>query len=122
MKTCVVKNCLFSPCPGPDTCKFRQEPLGVSPERQKELSEDCDKGTIHPFYCGTQSIDWRISNCDKCTKGIDNPKPGEFLCEIDYCISYACIADGTISEAMAKRMGYAREHYGWKCPERRIKI
>lgn len=101
--TCAVKNCLLGSCkPG---CPYFHRPLGVSEERQRELSKACDEGQVRPFYCGTQSMDWRTANCDRCAKMPTEVKPGEFLCEIDFCISYAAIASGTIPKEIADRMG-----------------
>jgi len=113
---CAVKNCLLGEC-RPD-CQFRHDQPGqISPERQVELSKACDAGKVRPFYCGTQSIDWRSANCDRCSKMPKDVKPGEFACEIDYCISYAAIAGGTIPEDIARRMKYDPARQSWKCGE-----
>lgn len=115
MSACAVKNCLLGECkPG---CQFFHREPGISPERQRELSAACDKGDVRPFYCGTQGMDWRASNCDRCSKMPAEIKPGVFTCEIDYCISYAAIAGGAIPEEIAKRIGYYGEKISWKCGE-----
>jgi len=117
MIKCVCEPCLLGPCPG-TSCKFYKAPEHVSEERLKELSAECEKGTIRPFYCGTQYMDWESKNCGHCRKSA--PADAQhFTCELEYCLSYACFGAGTVSEGIAARIGYnpATEVYLFKCRE-----
>lgn len=75
-----------------------------------------DEKTIRPFYCGTQYADWKDRNCDRCSKR--NWKDIDKTCELDRDLSHASIADGKISEKIAKRIGFTKWFYLWDCPER----
>lgn len=75
---------------------------------------------VRPFHCGSQYMDWLDRNCDRCTKGYDHERQ-ESHCEIEEAMSFACIDDGCISTALARRCGITEEtrtHYTWDCPER----
>ena len=77
-----------------------------------------------PFSCGTQGGDWRSANCDRCTKSWENNGGPEGSnahgpCEIDNALADAFMDDGSVSENIARRMGYL-DHKGrfqWMCPE-----
>jgi len=77
--------------------------------------------SIHPFSSGSQHGDWRASNCDRCTKYTHNPN--ESKCEIDKAILKAQFGNGTVSDEIAKRMGYYDNNgkdgfsYVWMCNE-----
>lgn len=70
----------------------------------------------HPFSNGTQYMDWEASNCASCSKSRDE---WPLACDLQEALGLACIGDGTISEEIARRVGYLdnRERFGWPCPE-----
>ncbi len=66
---------------------------------------------IRLFSNGEEYLTWRHNNCSKCVKEPD--------CPLEYAISSACVLDGTISPAIAGRLGVpddGRER--WWCRER----
>jgi len=76
--------------------------------------------SIRPFSCGTQYLDWSASNCVTCKKsGMAPPQ-----CDIERALISGCFGDGTVTESIAKRMGWVKGpafHYIWECPEREPK-
>jgi hypothetical protein len=79
-----------------------------------------DANKVHPFHSGSQYMDWRYRNCERCTKSYDNnglkhPSP----CDIDNAISMACIGSGKVSKNIAQRMGAIGNEcaLSWDCPE-----
>lgn len=40
-----------------------------------------------------------------------------FDCDIEQALADASLADGTVSEDQAKRLGYDKEKYVWPCTE-----
>jgi len=74
-----------------------------------EETQMCER--IHPFFNGTAYGDWEESNCCRCEKYEQ--------CEIYSALGEARLTDGTVCEAMARRMGYFTrgEHTNWACPE-----
>jgi hypothetical protein len=72
-----------------------------------------------PFSNGGQFMDWCASNCDRCVKSFNDG--GE--CDIEEALFIASIDDGTVSEDIARRMGYLKPDgttsgaYGWPCTE-----
>lgn len=73
---------------------------------------------FRPFSNGTQYLDWETSNCSRCTKTLER-HDGYFICSIEAALNAAMFDDGTISESIAKRMGYLnnRDAYSWPCGE-----
>jgi len=72
------------------------------------------KGII-PFSNGSSFMDWQCLNCDSCKKfNEDDP---EKSCEIDYALAIGSIGDGTISEDIAKRMGFSEGYAPRVCGE-----
>lgn len=72
-----------------------------------------------PFSNGSQFSDWRHANCWRCAKQFDEAAD-EYRCEIEQALDVACWDDGTVSEDIARRMGYLAAgscSYGWMCPE-----
>ena len=82
---------------------------------------------IIPFSCGSQYLDWQVSNCGRCKKAasLEDVKADKFTCEIERAIGVACISDGTVSAEIAQRMGYIDNNppktkefsYLWQCGE-----
>ena len=69
-----------------------------------------------PFFCGTQYLDWKARNCERCAKW-DAEKAGS--CEIDSAIGAALFGNGTFTDETAARMGYTDcRALTWDCPER----
>ncbi len=71
----------------------------------------------YPFHCGTQFADWEESNCCQCRK---NAEPDKMpTCPIQYALIAAMFDDGSVSDEIAERMGYAENkgHYNWRCKE-----
>lgn len=74
----------------------------------------------HPFSSGTQYADWEANNCELCRKGVGYGfAPMEWRCVLQKAISFAAVDDGTVSEEVARRMGYLdnKGHHSWPCPE-----
>ena len=73
---------------------------------------------IRPFSNGTEYGDWQASNCERCKKAYF-PDEAETICEIFYALDMASFLDGTISEDIARRMGFLDhpESYVWPCGE-----
>lgn len=69
-----------------------------------------------PFSNGSQYCDWDSRNCCNCIK-YSTTDPDK--CEIQNALSEACFGDGTVTEDIAKRMGYMehKNSYNWRCPE-----
>lgn len=68
------------------------------------------KNRVSIFSNGSQYMDWMDRNCCECAKEV---------CEYQRAISVAAIDDGTISNEIAKRMGYTDPlEYTWDCPEK----
>ncbi|KKN74810.1 hypothetical protein LCGC14_0387030 [marine sediment metagenome] len=79
---------------------------------------------IRPFSNNSQWEDWYNANCCKCRKSIELIDPGGLSwppqCKIEEANVTASCITGTVSEAIAQRMGYL-EHsgcYNWQCNER----
>lgn len=76
---------------------------------------------IHPFFCGSQYLDWAERNCFRCSlhPGHEEPSDPE-MCEIDDAILSAQCGDGSVPESIAHRMGYIgnENQLTWDCPER----
>ena len=69
----------------------------------------------HPFYCGTQGMDWDNRNCDKCAKNnVDD-------CQILYALKdwFWGVTNG-VPDEIATRMGYDGNERAltWDCPEK----
>lgn len=90
-------------------------------ERKKmKTLQVIDQARARPFHCGSQAADWTCSNCDRCKK--QSPRDAAFdemTCEIERAIGEAYMSDGTVSQEMAKRMGYdgSPTSYLWQCGE-----
>ena len=73
---------------------------------------------VRPFSSGSQFIDWTAANCDRCTRGChrlsENAPPD---CPLELALFEACFDDGTITAAVAERIGYAAGEYCWQCGE-----
>ena len=70
----------------------------------------------YPFANGTQFLDWEGANCGQCWKST----PSASRCAIESALANAMRGDGSVTERIARRMGYLdhRIHYCWACPER----
>lgn len=81
---------------------------------------------VRPFCNGSQYGDWRDRNCFRCVKSYERmePKPTDGMgpCEIDNAVGLAYIGSGSVTPAIAKRMGWNHDKpfYGWDCPEREL--
>jgi hypothetical protein len=73
------------------------------------------KQGIRPFSNGTQLGAWRARNCRNC--GLWNPERFDGQCSIDEAIGLAYAGDGTVTEDVAQRMGYAEGLVTRDCPE-----
>jgi len=71
---------------------------------------------FRPFSNGTQFLDWEASNCERCTKF--NPD-GPSKCKLRHALLTAYWADGSVSERVAKGLGYLdnKGAYVWPCGE-----
>lgn len=60
-----------------------------------------------------------MHNCEQCRKGIDQiGAPGDWpTCEIEAALTEAYGLDGTVTEAIALRMGHSLTNYSWQCGE-----
>lgn len=67
---------------------------------------------IRPFSNGSEFTSWMSSNCYKCEK-YDTNDDGYSTCEIENGIAEGTI-DGTISQAIATRMGMVKTASGWE--------
>jgi len=65
---------------------------------------------VCPFYNSAHAGDW-TTQCEACKKRKD--------CEIFKALVHAYFTDGTVSEEIARRMGYYDniDRYLWICPE-----
>lgn len=75
---------------------------------------------VSPFHCGSQHADWVCANCDHCDKyDPERPVDDPDACDIDNALTVASLGDGTVSEEIARRMGYRSGTfvYNWPCPE-----
>lgn len=76
-----------------------------------------------PFSCGTQSLDWKSRNCDRCTKGYDYAAE-TWRCEIERSIDDGFMGDGKVPMETWRRMGGEVSHKDggfpltWDCLER----
>ncbi len=73
----------------------------------------------HPFSSGTQYLDWRRRNCDRCKKDYNFETHTE-NCDLEGAISFAAIDSGEIADNIAKRIGLPGNELSltWNCPER----
>lgn len=76
----------------------------------------------YPFSCGTQFMDWKDRNCDRCAKY--DYEDFTSSCEIDAAIFTASIEGDGVDATIAQRMGYLKADGSeraldltWKCPE-----
>jgi hypothetical protein len=74
--------------------------------------------TFRPFYCGTQSLDWKTWNCDNCQKGYDCTTK-TWRCDLEEKIDLAYFGDGSVTEDIARRMGCLGNEgkHNWRCGE-----
>lgn len=76
-----------------------------------------------PFYCGTQGADWELANCDNCKKGgrytDEKQMDWVWLCDIQKAKDEAYMGDGSVSNDIARRMGYddGANLHNWPCTE-----
>ena len=72
----------------------------------------------YPFHCGTQALDWQMSNCERCKKFEPN-KYQDSGCDIVDALNRAFFEDGSVTEEIAKRMGAIENKFAlvWMCPE-----
>lgn len=78
----------------------------------------------YPFSNGTQYMDWQESNCCTCAKYRPDETDEEKCCPIEYALSFAAIDDGSVTDEIARRMGYKPGppfYYVWECTEREPK-
>ena len=68
---------------------------------------------IKPFGSGSEYMDWRLNNCDKCAKDVVVTPEGSYItrCDIEEALSMGAII-GTIPKEIYDRMGTT-----WKCKE-----
>ncbi|MHB0967422.1 MAG: hypothetical protein ACYC36_13315 [Bellilinea sp.] len=76
-----------------------------------------DPARHYPFSSGTQFADWTENNCRRCKRYGTKPDPEK--CEIDFAFGDAFWGDGSVSEDIAKRMGYLDNQRSlvWRCNE-----
>lgn len=72
---------------------------------------------VWPFSCGTQRAEWIARNCCDCTK-YDGDDIRRSACDIDKALGEAFMTNGSVSEEIARRMGYSEGLNMWVCPER----
>lgn len=72
--------------------------------------------TVRPFSNGMQLGDWRARNCRNCGKF--NPERFDGQCDLDEAIGLAYAGEGTVTEEVAQRMGFAEGPVTWDCPEK----
>jgi hypothetical protein len=71
---------------------------------------------IRPFSTWSQDAAWMGRNCSRCGKC---PDVRSCTCEIFDALTVAYFTDGTVTPAMALRMGYPGPRAStWDCPER----
>lgn len=73
---------------------------------------------IKLFANGTQAMDWRALNCDRCVKSETNADAMPRRCGLELELTAAACGDGTIPAAAAERMGYDADGYVSDCAER----
>lgn len=67
-------------------------------------------------------MDWEERNCFRCRKSYDEDT-NQYRCDIDKALTVACVDDGSVSDDIARRMGYPAAgplSYTWDCPEREL--
>ena len=57
-----------------------------------------------PFSCGTEAMDWKDRNCDRCLKGYDE-NAREWRCDLERSIDEGAIGNGTVPLGTYRRMG-----------------
>ena len=65
---------------------------------------------FRPFSNGTEYMDWQNANCCRCSR-YHTDRHGEVvspICHLEKALSYACVADGTITAYIADRIGRER--------------
>jgi len=73
---------------------------------------------VQPFSDLTQWIWWESKNCDRCEKSPEDWNEYEPVpCPIENALMTANSGDWTVSEDIARRMGYREGAYFWPCPE-----
>ena len=71
---------------------------------------------VRPFHAGTQYLTWENANCCRCEKYSDDAS----ACDLMYALAVACLDDGTVSDDVARRIGYIEGppfYYCWMCSE-----
>jgi hypothetical protein len=75
---------------------------------------------LRPFSSGFEHRAWTERNCAICPIAYDTDKR-EWRCTLEAALDLASITDGTITRAIADRMGYndaTMFQLGWPCQER----
>lgn len=72
---------------------------------------------VYPFHCGTQIMDWKYNNCEKCQKGYDN-KACKWMCPLEEGMDKCYMGDGSYPLDLAKQIGMPEDCtvYLWRCP------
>ena len=73
---------------------------------------------VYPFHCGSQIMDWKLNNCEKCKKGYDE-KASKWLCKLEEGMDGCYMGDGSYPPELAKQIGTPDDCmvYLWRCPE-----
>lgn len=76
------------------------------------MGSECRR--IIPFKNAIHYVDWQFLNCHRCAKfNYHDPQ-----CKIDKALFDAARIDGSVTEKIAKKMGYVCgcEETVWRCP------
>lgn len=67
--------------------------------------------TRFTFSSGTEAMDWKALNCDRCSWGYDDEKR-VWRCELERAVDESSFNHGLMDDAAAERIGYEEEPYG----------
>ncbi|MBW2309418.1 MAG: hypothetical protein JRG73_21075 [Deltaproteobacteria bacterium] len=79
---------------------------------------------VSPFWCGTQFLDWKHNNCERCAKCYEDGSEEGWRCDLEKALDAGAIgANDLITEEVLRRIGYREPgpgeeyQYVWRCPE-----
>ena len=73
---------------------------------------------IRPFSCGSEYVDWKCRNCNRCVK--EWTEEHQWLCAIECAIDYAYMDDGTVTAEIGSRLKFDGLWVVPDCPEREL--
>ncbi len=73
---------------------------------------------VRPFSEGSEFIDWKRRNCDRCT--LRWQAGHGYQCDIEAALDYAYLDNRTVRASIGERMGFSCQHVAEECPEREL--